>query len=299
MQRTGIGVFIIIISVCVAGCTTGAIEPPSYSVDESGVLSLKCSPVTTSEEQLISNETYTKTRIVIHTQTGDVITYLTAPEQPRAAVVYAPGAGEKPAGHEVRMAKYAAAGYAFLYIDMRGNGGETGGIRFGPQLVQQDYDAFSLGKWPQYYQSLCDLSSARQVLMDKFNTPVYVMGSSNGGRYAAVAAGTDPEFAGYIGISTSDWGVYDAFVQQGYTGDPVRFAESIEPSTYIARISPRPVWIFHAEADSIIPFSAGKALADRAGEPKEFITFSGSHGINSDTDDQILTRWAQIYGTQE
>ena len=49
------------------------------------------------------------------------------------------------------------------------------------------------------------------------------------GRYAAVAAGVDPDVAGYVGISTSDWGILDSAIQQGYTGDPIRFATSIEP----------------------------------------------------------------------
>jgi hypothetical protein len=125
------------------------------------------------------------------------------------------------------------------------------------------------------------------------------MGGSNGGRYAAVAAGVDPDFAGYIGISTSQWGVLDAVIQQGYTGDEILFATSIEPSTYFAKISPRPVWIFHANKDPVIPFDDGKQLFLLALEPKTFIEFSGGHGINSDVDDRILMQWAQIYGSRE
>ena len=83
--------------------------------------------VAISEEIQFTNETYTKTKIVLHTQNGNVVTYLAAPEHPRAAIVYVPGAGEKPAGHEERMVRYAAAGYAFLFVDIRGNGGQTPG----------------------------------------------------------------------------------------------------------------------------------------------------------------------------
>ena len=97
---------------------------------------------------------------------------------------------------------------------------------------------------PQYYLSVCDLVSAQKLLTGKFSVPVYAMGSSNGGRYAAVAAGVDPQFAGYIGISTSDWGLLDSLNQQELSGDPVRFAASIEPGTYIGKISPRPVWMY-------------------------------------------------------
>ncbi|MDP2797738.1 MAG: alpha/beta hydrolase [Methanoregula sp.] len=295
-----IGVIFVLLLAC-AGCTgipgTGA--KPAYSVDNKGILSVTCAPVTTSEEMLFSNETYTKTRIVMHTQSGDVITYLAAPKNPKAAIVYAPGAGEKIAGHEERMVRYAAAGYAFMFTDTRGNGAETPGIPFSPQLVQQDYKRFENGDWPQYYLTVCDLVSAQKIVSDRFSVPVHVMGSSNGGRYAAVAAGIDPQFAGYVGISTSDWGLLDSTIQQGYSGAPVRFATSVEPSTYFTKITPRPVWIFHASGDQIIPFANGKQFFDLAQEPKTFTGFSGSHGINSDVDAQIIMQWAQIYGTRK
>jgi fermentation-respiration switch protein FrsA (DUF1100 family) len=152
-----------------------------------------------------------------------------------------------------------------------------------------------MGEIPQYYLSICDLVSARKMLAGKYQVPVYTMGSSNGGRYAAVAAGVDPDFAGYVGISTSDWGLLDSVVKGGYTGDPVRFAASIEPSTYIERISPRPVWLFHAKGDPVIPFERGEQLFSPAKEPKTFMEFSGDHGINPDVDEMVILQWAQIY----
>jgi uncharacterized protein len=287
----------LVIAAGFAGCT-GTAAKSTYSVDDKGILTLTCVPATVTEEVLFSNETYTKSKITLHTQSGDVVTYLAAPAQPKAAIVYVPGAGETIAAHEKRMVKYAAAGYAFLFVDTRGRGGETPGIPFGQQLIQQDFNTFKSGGWPQYYLTICDLVNARQYLSGRYSVPVYAVGSSNGGRYAAIATGADPEFAGYVGISTSDWGVLDSFHQQGYTGDPVRFAASLEPSTYFTKISPRPVWIFHNGTDPIIPFADGKAFFDKAGMPKNFTEFSGSHGINGDVDDAILMQWAQIYGTR-
>lgn len=288
---------VLILAAVLAGCS-GPATKASYSVDSSGVLSVTCAPVTVSEEVLLTNETYTKSRIVMHTQSGDVVTYLSAPKQPKAAIVYVPGAGEKPEGHEARMLQYAQAGYAFLFVDTRGRGGETDGVPFGQQLIQQDFTKFKAGEWPQYYLTICDLVNARKLLSDRFSVPVYAVGSSNGGRYAAIAVGVDPGSAGYVGISTSDWGILDAFTAQGYTGDPIRFAASLEPSTYFPKISPRPVWIFHNATDPIIPFESGKALSERAGEPKTFMGFQGDHGINADTDALILRQWAQIYATR-
>ena len=294
MRAIYVGCFLLILFMVFAGCT-GSPAKSSYSVDRTGTLSVSCAPVTTSETILITNETYTKTKIVMHTQSGDVVTYLAAPKQPTAAIVYVPGAGEKIAGHEERMVLYAGAGFAFLFIDIRGNGGETPGYPLNPQL---DFNRFEQGDWPQYYLTICDLVASQKVLSDRLGVPVYVIGSSNGGRYAAVAAGVDPDFAGYVGISTSDWGILNSALQQGYTGDPIRFATSLEPSTYFRKIPPRPVWIFHAVNDPIIPFNDGKQLFKDALEPKTFIEFSGEHGINADVDERIIMQWAQIYATR-
>jgi dienelactone hydrolase len=295
-MRTGIIAAVILVAfIALAGCT-GNKTSSSYSVDSKGVLSVSCAPVTTSEEIQFTNETYTKTKIVMHTHDGDVVTYLAAPNHPGAAIVYVPGAGEKPAGHEERMVRYTAAGYAFLFVDIRGNGGQTPGYPLNPQ---QDFSLFEKGDWPQYYLTICDLVASRQMLSGRFGVPVYAMGSSNGGRYAAVAAGVDPDFTGYVGISTSDWGILDSAVHQGYSGNLIRFATSLEPSTYFAKISPRPVWIFHAVNDPVIPFDSGKQFFKDAYEPKTFIEFSGSHGINTDVDDRIIMQWAQIYATRE
>jgi dienelactone hydrolase len=294
--RTGMIVAgLLVMFIALAGCM-GYRDSSSYTVDNEGILSVSCSPVTTSEEILFKNGTYTKTKVVMHTQNGDVVTILAAPEHPHAAIVYAPGAGEKPAGHEDRMVRYTAAGYAFLFVDIRGNGGQTPGYPFNPQ---RDFSLFEKDEWPQYYLTVCDLVAARQVLSGRFDVPVYAMGSSNGGRYAAVAAGVDPEFSGYVGISTSDWGVLDSAIHQGYSGNLIRFATSLEPSTYFAKISPRPVWVFEAPDDPIITFDNGKRFFLRAHEPKTFIEFSGEHGINSDVDDRIIMQWAQIYATRE
>lgn len=279
---------LVVLLAVLAGCT-GSGTPPAYSVDTNGILSVTCAPVTISETVLISNATYTKTRIVMHTQSGDVVTYLGAPAHPKAAIVYAPGAGEKINGHDERMVQYAAAGYAFLFVDVRGNRAETPGTAFNPQ---QDYALFTKKEMPQYYLTVCDLSNARVLLAERYGVPVYAVGGSNGGRYAAVAAGVDPAFAGYVGISTADWGVRDAVAQQSAPEDLKRFAASLEPGTYLPKISPRPVWIFHNATDPYIPIEQGRALYATAGEPKTFIEFNGAHGINSDVDQRLMLQWA-------
>lgn len=276
-----------------AGCTSST-ATPSYSVDANGVLSVTCAPATANETVLATNSTYTLSRYVLSTPTGDVVTYLSYPAQPKAVLLYVPGAGEKATNHAERMVQYAKAGYAFMFVDYRGRGGETAGTAFSPQA---DYTKFEQKAWPEYYLTICDLSSARALLARKFGVPVYAVGGSNGGRYAAVAAGTDTGFAGYIGVSTADWGIKDAVAAQGGTGDVLRFAESLEPSTYLKKIAPRPVWMFHNATDPVIPSADGKALFATANEPKTFSEFNGDHGINGDVDNRIMALLAQIYGT--
>ena len=84
-MRSGIiAAGILVVFIALAGCT-GNQASSSYSVDSKGILSVSCAPVTTSEEILFTNETYTKTKIVMHTQSGDVVTYLAAPEHPKSS----------------------------------------------------------------------------------------------------------------------------------------------------------------------------------------------------------------------
>ena len=282
--------------VLCSGCTnTTSPASSSYSVSNNGVLSVTCAPVSSNETVLVSNATFTESKIVFNTPTADVVTYLSYPKNPKAVLLYLPGAGEVVSAHQGRMLQYAESGYAFMYFDYRGHGGETPGYPFNPA---KDYAYFEGKEWPEYYLTICDISSAQDMLSSKFGVPVYSMGGSNGGRYAAVAAGVDRNFAGYIGISTADWGVKDQVITQGGSGDVLRFASSLEPSTYLPLISPRPVWMFHNATDPIIPFAQGQALFATANQPKVFIEFNGGHGINADVDNRLTALLAQIYGTQ-
>ena len=95
MRAVIILIIILIAATAIPGCTSSPPATPSYSVNNNGVLSVTCAPVTTTENMLFSNETYTESRVVLHTQTGDVVTYPEHPKQPKAVMVYIPGAGRK------------------------------------------------------------------------------------------------------------------------------------------------------------------------------------------------------------
>lgn len=276
-MRGALPVVLLVAVLAAAGCTAA----PSYGVDEDGVLSL--SVPTPGYDEMVLNATgnVTVSTLVLHRDV-DVACLLVAPADPRAAIVYAPGAGVTKEAHLDRAVRYAEAGIAFLVVDVRGNGGETPGH---PLDVDADFEAFETGEWPQTYAIAADMIAAREVLAARCpGTPVHAMGSSNGGRYAEMAAAADPTFAGYIGVSTSGFGR----AGEGYAGDARRFLLSVDPAVSVASISPRPVVVFHAPDDPVIPFADGMALYDAAKEPKEFVPFNGTHGVNAEVDARVI-----------
>jgi len=260
-----------------------------YAVNESGWLSLDC-PVCTAEETSCSrDEGFTFTRIVFHTGEGDVYAFAALPDAPVAAFVLAPGAGVRKEGHRDRAGAFARSNYAFIVLDMRGNGGETGGY---PMDLARDYQRFLDHEWPEYYLSVCDIQCARAYLQEKNHVPVYAMGESNGGRYAAIAAALDPGFAGFIGVSTSGF----SRAGDSYTGNARRFLLSVDPEACAERMANRSSWVLHSPGDTVIPFADGQALYRALPEPKSFFPFNGTHGLNEEADARILGECAQIYG---
>jgi len=249
-------------------------------VDAGGNLSLHCTAPRATATILAENASYTLEKLRFWNIDEEIYALLAVPQNPRAAIVFAEGAGVKKEAHRDRAAWYAERGIAFLVLDIRGNGGETAGR---PLDFEDDYRRYVRGEWPEYYKIVCDLCSARMLLDERFQVPVYAMGSSNGGRYAAIAASLDERFAGYIGVSTSGFGLAGT----GYSGDARSFLLSVDPDHAIRRISPRPVRLYHDPADSIIPIDAALATYRYAGDPKTFCNFSGGHGLNLEVDNRI------------
>ncbi len=286
-------VIVVLLSVLLAGCTGTPPVGRAYTVDSSGVLSVQCPPVQVTETVLKTEANVTISRLVFHTPNGDVFGLLAAPANasPKAAFVHAPGAGNKKEGHEGRAFSYAQNGYAYLVLDIRGNGGETLGY---PLDFEKDFDLYQKGGFPGYYDTVCDMINARQFLTTRYGVPVYASGESNGGRYAAVATAIDPGFAGYVGISTSGFG--RAGDNPNFTDSARKFLLSIDPDVYIGTVSPRPVILFHASDDPIIPFGDGRKLYNLAKEPKKFFSFNGTHGVNGEVDRVLIDEYAQIYG---
>lgn len=278
---------VLALALLAAGCT-GTSRTDTFNVDGGGRLSIALAPETPVNATVLDA---TLTRLVFAAPDGVPVTaYVAAPPHPRAAVVYVPGANEPVSGHASRFADYPAAGIAFLYLDVRGNGFETPGR---PLDLNEDYAALRQDRWPQSYRVVADAMRARVWLAGAYAVPVWAVGSSDGGRYAAIAAGVDPAFAGYAGVSTSGLGA----ARPGNRQTAERFERSVDPATYIGSIGPRPVVLYHARADPVVPFAGGQALFAAANEPRTFVQFNGTHGINPEVDRDLIDRLTQIYGS--
>jgi uncharacterized protein len=284
MRILALGLALLLLMLA-AGCT----QPPrgdAFNVDGDGRLSVILAPDVGANATVLNA---TLSRVVFTADDGVPVTaYVAAPADPKAGIVYVPGANEPVSGHAARFETYADAGIAFLYLDVRGNGFETPGE---PAGRRDELDLFRQDEWPQSYRVVADVMRARAYLDEAYGVPVWAVGSSNGGRYAAIAAGIDPGFAGYAGVSTSG-------ISPGRSSGDVsrRFTASLDPAAYIGAISPRPVVLYHAAADPVIPFADGRALFEAANEPKAFVAFNGPHGIDPTVDADLVGRLTQIYG---
>jgi fermentation-respiration switch protein FrsA (DUF1100 family) len=262
------------------GCISVA-PHASYQITPLDQLSLSVPQPMVQEDTLSHGDDITVSRLSFQNVDEQVYVLIAVPEIPRAAVILAPGAGVKKEDHRTRAEAYARAGIAMAVLDIRGNGGETSGT---PLDIEEDLRRFTENSWPQYYAIVTDMIATREYIASRFAVPIYAMGESNGGRYAAIAAATDRNFAGYVGISTSGFGL----AGNRYSGPTRKFLLSIDPDHAIADISPRPALIFHAPDDPIIPYQDGQALFAHAQEPKEFRNLSTGHGLNGEADQEII-----------
>ncbi|KQC04535.1 MAG: hypothetical protein APR53_10185 [Methanoculleus sp. SDB] len=273
--------FCIAVLCAAAGCSAPGAPQASYLLGEDGRLIIKAVPPEYTETALDRSGGITVSRIIFANPGGPVSALLAAPEDPVAAIVFVPGAGVKAAAHLERAETYAASGIAFCVIDPRGNGDETPGYSFD---LQRDFALYREGKWPQVYRVVTDCIIAREMLGERYGVPVYAMGSSNGGCYTVLAVAADRDFAGWYGISTSGYGG----ASEQFEGDSRLFIASIDPDIAVGYITPRPVRVYHAVDDTVIPYSSGMALFNHAREPKDFVAFNGTHGINAEVDAMVM-----------
>lgn len=190
------------------------------------------------------------------------------------AVVILPGATVPKEGTQGLAEILSGMGYASLGIQQRNLGG-----------VDMEYDLklFSEGKEPVEHRMVLDALRAVDVLrQDPRIDPkkIAVIGESNGGRFAIIAAALDPDIKGVIGVSTSG---YDTESQLSGVRDEkvLRFYRSIDPDTYLKSIPPRRFVMMHSVNDDIIQIGFAENTFRKAKEPKMFYEVAtGSHGFS-------------------
>lgn len=190
------------------------------------------------------------------------------------AVVLLPGATVPKEGTRGLAQILSGMGYASLGIEQRNRGGVD---------PQDDLTLFKDNKEPVEHKMVFDALRSVDVLkQDSRIDPerIAVIGESNGGRFAIIAAAIDPGIKGIIGISTSG---YDTQARLAGERDETarRFYLSIDPETYLKFIPPRKFVMMHSVNDSIIPLEYAENTFKKAIEPKVFYKVeTGSHGFS-------------------
>jgi len=250
----------------------------TWSVSSDGVLSYpeNRGKVEVSVLKSESGSNYTLETITFQSKDYTVEGLLLVPssEKKVPAVVLLPGATVPKEGTQGLAQILSSMGYASMGIDQR----NRGGVDF-----QHDLVLFKDGKEPVEHKMVFDALRSVDVLrQDARIDPerIAVVGESNGGRFAIIAAAIDPEIKGVIGISTSG---FDTEAQlAGVMEDAVRrFYRSIDPETYLKFIPPRKLVMMHSINDSIIPLDNAENTFKKAKDPKIFYKIeTGGHGFS-------------------
>ncbi len=214
--------------------------------------------------------------LVTFTSRGtDILSILTLPqiEENVPGIVILPGADVTKEDKQDFAAMLASMGYASLTLDQRNLGGID---------PQHDLEIFRAGGEPVEYMMVHDVLKAVDVLRDQpaiDEERIAIMGFSNGGRFAIIATAIDPSIRGVITVSTCGYGT--SSIDPGMVADTAgyEFYCSIDPDTYIGKISPRRTVMIHSFNDTIIEYDAALATFMRVGEPKAMYNVSDhTHG---------------------
>ncbi|MCK5659948.1 MAG: acetylxylan esterase, partial [Methanosarcinales archaeon] len=146
----------------------------------------------------------------------------------------------------------------------------------------RDMQIFLNGQESVQHLSVYDALVAAEVIRNETDvdpSKIAMIGISNGGRFAIIATALDPTIAGVVGISTSGYDVNS--MAWNMDAQAIRFLRSIDPDTYLADITPRPVVFLHSQNDTTIPLMLAQRTYNKAYESKRLIVINGSrHGFD-------------------
>jgi alpha-beta hydrolase superfamily lysophospholipase len=189
-------------------------------------------------------------------------------------LLYLHGARYDVRGSAPRMRRMHELGFAVLGIDYRGFGQSTPGL---PSETLAREDALAAWDW---------LAAQRP------GAARYLFGHSLGGAIAVQAATTAPGLAGLIveGSFTSIADVFGTF-KWGWLPISPLITQRFDAAADIGRVNV-PVLVVHGSEDALIQPELGRALFDRAREPKRFVLVQGGSHHNTNALGQPLYREA-------
>ncbi|MCZ7403080.1 MAG: acetylxylan esterase [Candidatus Methanoperedens sp.] len=207
-----------------------------------------------------------------------------------AAVVILPGATVPMEGTQTLADIFSSMGYASLGIEQR----NRGGVDF-----RSDFDLWKNGKEPVEHKMVFDALRAVDVLRQNPSIDpdkIAIVGESNGGRFAIIAAAIDPKISGVIGISTSGYDT-ESQVSQIKDENVIRFYRSIDPETYLKFIPPRKFVMIHSDNDNIIQIQFARNTFEKALEPKQFYNVTtGTHGYSEGMKEPLMNELKSMFG---
>jgi dienelactone hydrolase len=186
--------------------------------------------------------------------------------------------------NEQKLARYLAdLGFGSITLDQRNLGGID---------PKADLQMFLKGEEPTEHKMVYDALAAGEILRSRPEIdPMRIIyaGESNGGRFAIIACALDRSARGILAISTCGYGTDAAIGSAGAVDkDLVRFYRSIDPETYLGKITPRPLAMIHSRNDTIIPYKLAEQTFARAVQPKKLHTVGCNvHGYCAQMNDAI------------
>ena len=250
-----------------------------FQVSDCGVRSIEGQmPVDYVEHIVEENTAYTLSEIDLHANDGAVISALfrvpTTEDQLCGAVIL-PGATVSKEGEQHLAGELAELGYASIALDQR----NLCVIDF-----EKDYQLFASGDVPVEYLMLSDALHAVDFLITQPGVDarkIIIIGESNGGRIAIIAASMHPEIRMVIGISTSGYNTKEE-IPKNAPDNMRKFYYSIDPDTYLPLLPPKKLVLMHANNDPIIPLELAERTYQKADEPKALHVVSGNaHGYSN------------------
>lgn len=271
--------------------------PHFWSLDDQGLLQFtKSGNLDPDVLKLEDGVNGTVERIVYNSQGNHSYALLRIPKNVTKppVVLVLPGATVNKEADSATAKALAAMGYASFTLDERGNYGEMGGTFAGN--VGAGYDAYKKGSDPVQYLQVYDVLRALDYLRTRDDIDsgnIVILGESMGGRFAVISAALDPGVKGVVLVSTSGWGTANTT-----EADRNVFYNSIEPQSYITKISPRKLVQIQFADDTMIQASSARVLYDTAKDPKAWYLYQGDvHGVyNPVYDTDLHNELKAIFG---